>query len=98
MKNTDLWRWDSYHPKIDKARRLGLSCVTAVAVSLRPNEFFLNQTFLCNEVHGDFAELSRAASTSSTILWATTSGSRRLSDSLRVSFLSRKISRLGKSY
>ena len=29
----------------------------AVAVSLRPNEFFLNQTFLCNEVHGDFAEL-----------------------------------------
>ena len=29
----------------------------AVAVSLRPNEFFLNQTFLCNEVRGDFAEL-----------------------------------------
>ena len=29
----------------------------AVAVSLRPNEFFLNQTFLCNEVRRDFAEL-----------------------------------------
>jgi len=39
-------------------------------VLVKAHEFFLNQTFLCNEVRGDFADLSRAALTSSTILWA----------------------------
>jgi hypothetical protein len=56
-----------------------------------PSHRALRISYSCSHIGGDFAELFEDGSRSSTICWASTSGSERLSDSLRLSSLTQKM-------